>query len=63
LGFPAEMTRRASMVPTRLTRFRKETRALLLRAGYAHTDAALRASRIKIPNPRPPSFDGLPDVK
>ena len=63
LEFSAEMTRRASIIPTRLTRFSKQTRALLVKAGYAHTDAALRASRITMPNACPPSFDGLPDMK
>ena len=33
----ARLTRRASIVPTRLTKFKKGTRSLIVRAGYAHT--------------------------
>jgi NTE family protein len=62
LAFSAEMTARAAVVPTRLTKFPKETRRLLVRAGYAHTEAALAAGRVRIPNSCAPSFDGLPDV-
>lgn len=62
LGFTAEMTARATVVPTRLTKFDDETRKLLVRAGYAHTDASLAASRVRIPHPSPPSFDRLPGV-
>lgn len=53
---------RAAVVPTRLTKFSAETRRLLIRAGYAHTAAALAASRVPIPHPCPPSFNGLPNV-
>jgi NTE family protein len=56
LNLSAEMTRRASIVPTRLTRFDKSTRTLIVRAGNAHTEAAISASRISIPNDRPASF-------
>lgn len=62
LGFTADMTARAAVVPTRLTKFSAETRRLLIRAGYAHTAAALAASRVPIPHPCPPSFNGLPNV-
>jgi NTE family protein len=62
LAFSAEMTARAAVVPTRLTKFSKETRRLLVRAGYAHTEAALACGRVRIPNFCAPSFDGLPDV-
>ncbi|MGY3133458.1 hypothetical protein ACVWZM_004140 [Bradyrhizobium sp. USDA 4501] len=62
LGFTADMTARAAVVPTRLTKFSAETRRLLVRAGYAHTEAALAASRVPIPHPCAPSFDRLPDV-
>jgi NTE family protein len=62
LAFSAEMTGRAAVVPTRLTKFSKETRQLLVTAGYAHTEAALAASRVPIPNPCAASSDGLPDV-
>jgi NTE family protein len=61
LGFSADMTHRVSIVPTRLTKFPKDTRLLIVRAGYAHTEAALSASRIPVPN-RPASFDAIPDV-
>jgi NTE family protein len=56
------MTARAALAPTRLTKFSKETRRLLVKAGYAHTEAALAASRVRIPSSCAPSFDGLPDV-
>lgn len=62
LGFTAKMTAQAAAVPTRLTKFSAETRQLLIRAGYAHTEAALTASRVPIPHPCPPSFVGLPKV-
>lgn len=63
LGFSAKMTAQAAMVPTRLTKFSADTRRLLVRAGYAHTDAALSASRVQIPHPCDPSFERLPDVR
>jgi NTE family protein len=62
LNFSADETRRASIVPTRLTKFAKKTRLLIVRAGYAHTAAALSASRIPIPISCSPSFDAIPDV-
>lgn len=62
LDFSAEMTARAAIVDTRLTKFPKETRQLLVRAGYAHTTAALAASRVPIPRPCTPDFKRLPDV-
>jgi hypothetical protein len=62
LAFSADMMARAAAVPTRLTKFCKETRQLLVRAGYAHTEAALAVSRVRIPNSCAPSFEGLPDV-
>ncbi|WP_316186575.1 MULTISPECIES: patatin-like phospholipase family protein [unclassified Bradyrhizobium] len=63
LGFTAGMTACAAVVPTRLTKFSAETRRLLVKAGYAHTEAALAASRVPIPHPCTPSFDRLPDVR
>lgn len=60
LAFSAEMTARAAIVPTLLTKFSAETRRLLVRAGYAHTEAALTASRVRIPNPCDPTFERLP---
>jgi hypothetical protein len=62
LGFTANMAAEAAVVPTRLTKFSKQTRKLLVRAGYAHTTAALTASRIQIPNPLAPSFARLPNI-
>ncbi|MER9920552.1 MULTISPECIES: patatin-like phospholipase family protein [unclassified Mesorhizobium] len=62
LEFTPQMTAEAARVPTRLTKFPRETRQLLVRAGYAHTAAALAASRIQIPNPLAPNFDRLPNV-
>ena len=62
LGFSALETRRAAAVETRLTRYPAETRVRILRAGYAHADAALRASKVQIPVSVPPSFDHLPSV-
>lgn len=62
LGFSAKMTAQAAIVPTRLTKFSADTRRLLVKAGYAHTEAALSASRVRIPHPCDPSFERLPDV-
>jgi NTE family protein len=62
LGFTPQMTAEAAVVPTRLTKFSRKTRQLLVRAGYAHTTAALAASRIPIPNPLVPNFGRLPNV-
>jgi len=62
LGFTSAETRQAAEVPTRLSRYPVETRALIVRAGYAHVDAALRASKVPLPNACAPSFEGLPRV-
>jgi NTE family protein len=62
LNFTAEETRQAAAVPTRLTRYSVSVRTCVLRAGYAHADAALRASKLMIPINTPPSFDDLPTV-
>jgi NTE family protein len=62
LGFTSAETRQAAEVPTRLSRYPVETRTLIMRAGYAHVDAALRASKVPLPNARAPSFEGLPRV-
>jgi hypothetical protein len=50
LNFSLQETCRAASVPTRLTRVSTEIRACILRAGYAHADAALRGSEIILPN-------------
>jgi NTE family protein len=60
LGFTAEQTRQAAEVETRLTRYPLATRVNIIRAGYAHADAALRASKIPLPNSTTPDFSGLP---
>ncbi|WP_050995933.1 patatin-like phospholipase family protein [Bradyrhizobium yuanmingense] len=62
VAFPEESTRRASLVPTRLTRFSDDIRRLLVEAGYAHTTAALAASRIALPLPSPADLRRLPAV-
>lgn len=61
LAYPADKSREAAQVPTRLTRYRREIRINVMRAGYAHADAALRASRIPLPD-RAPNFEGLPEI-
>ena len=62
LGFTAEQTRQAAEVETRLTRYPLATRMNIIRAGYAHADAALRASKIPLPNSETPDFSRLPVV-
>ena len=62
LGFSAEDTRRAAAVPTRLKRFPGQVQALVMRAGYAHADAALRSSDLGGVVVSPPSFEGLPTI-
>jgi NTE family protein len=62
LGFTTDQSKRAAEVPTRLTRYPLATRVNVVRAGYAHADAALRSSRITLPNACTPTFDALPKV-
>jgi NTE family protein len=62
LNFTSAETRQAAQVPTRLTRYPAPVRTCVLRAGYAHADAALRAAKIVIPINTAPSFDRLPAV-
>ena len=50
------------MVPTRLTKYPAEICQLVLRAGYAHADASLRASKIALPVTGEPSFETLPAI-
>jgi NTE family protein len=57
LRFSAADTRRAATVPTRLTKYPAEIRGLILRAGYAHADASLQASKISLSVIREPSFE------
>jgi NTE family protein len=62
LGFSSSQTRQAAAVATRLTRYPIETRVGILRAGYAHADAALRASQLELPVQSLASFEQLPQV-
>jgi NTE family protein len=62
LGFSLMDTQRSAAVPTRLIKYPAEIRELILRAGYAHCDAALRASKIPLPAACKPSFTNLPAV-
>ena len=62
LGFGADETRHAAEVPTRLTRYTPTTRLLIMRAGYAHADAALRGSKVQMPLETKASFENLPSV-
>ncbi|WP_281287326.1 patatin-like phospholipase family protein [Methylobacterium terricola] len=59
LGFSEADTRRAAAVKTRLKRFPREIQEVVMKAGYAHADAALRRSSLTIV-PSTPSFDALP---
>jgi NTE family protein len=60
LNFSSDETGQAAGVPTRLTKYPMATRILIIRAGYAHADAALRASNINLPVSSVPSFANLP---
>jgi NTE family protein len=62
LNFSSKETGVAAAVKTRLKRFPKDVRTAVLRAGYAHADAALTASGITVPVTAPPTFGNLPDV-
>ena len=59
-GFGADESQQAAEVPTRLTRYSSATRMLIMRAGYAHADAALRASKLQVLVETTPSFANLP---
>src|SRR6266550_157325 len=56
-------TELATAVPTRLTRYPSRTQNLIMRAGYAHADAAIRASNLGALVAHAPSFQGIPVVK
>jgi NTE family protein len=60
LEFPSEATQQAASVATRLTKFPNDVQNLLMKAGYAQADAALRASSIGHLIDCPPNFAGLP---
>ncbi|WP_052083683.1 patatin-like phospholipase family protein [Methylobacterium oryzae] len=61
LGFTAADTKLAASVKTRLKRFPDHVQRTVMRAGYAHADAALRRGGM-IPPGRAPSFVGLPSI-
>jgi NTE family protein len=63
LAFTAAQTRQAAEVATRLTKYPLETRKLIVRAGYAHADVALRSSKVPLPNPCAPNFASLPKIR
>lgn len=60
LAFRSSETHHAAAVVTRLTRYSIETRRRLIRAGYAHADAALRAGKLPLPGSSTPCFGGSP---
>jgi NTE family protein len=62
LNFSSTETNLVAEVPTRLTRYSAEIRTRILRAGYAHADAALRASGIDMPVRSAVSFEHIPSV-
>jgi len=59
-GFSAEATKQAAVVPTRLTRFSDGVQNLVMKAGYAHADAALRTSGLPDLIDSKPNFGSLP---
>lgn len=63
LEYSSEQTRQAAEVATRLTKYPLDTRINIVRAGYAHADAALQASRIVLPHFCEPNFSRLPTIK
>lgn len=60
LGFGEGETRRAAAVPTRLKPLAKDVQSVVMRAGYAHSDAALHKGGLAVVA-NAPSFQGLPD--
>ncbi len=60
LGFSSEATASAAKVATRLTRFSRDVQNLVMKAGYAHADAAVRASALSGLPDRAPDFASLP---
>jgi NTE family protein len=63
LRFSNESTKSAAAVPTRLTRYPSDIQNLILQAGYAHADGAIRASNVGALLARPPTFENIPAVK
>lgn len=61
LGFTEAETKLAASVKTRLKRFPGPVQRTVMRAGYAHADAALRQGGM-VPAGLEPSFDGLPSL-
>jgi NTE family protein len=62
LGFDSQSTHQAASVATRLTRFPAGVQDLVIRAGYAHTDAALRAAILAGLVTSTPTFAVLPSA-
>ena len=60
LGFDADATSKAAQVKTRLTRFAARVQNLVMMAGYAQADAALRSSKLPGLLDCAPSFASLP---
>ncbi|MCW2276538.1 NTE family protein [Rhodoblastus acidophilus] len=60
LEFSSDSTKQAASVATRLTRFPNEVQDLMMKAGYAQADAALRASKVGRLNDCQPDFSRLP---
>jgi NTE family protein len=60
LAFDAEATSKAAQVKTRLTRYPSQVQNLVMMAGYAQADAALRASGLPGLLDCAPSFAALP---
>ena len=60
LAFSSELTKQAASVATRLTKFPNEVQDLVMKAGYAQADAALRASKVERLLDCPPDFSRLP---
>lgn len=61
VNFTHEEAARAAAVPTRLKRFSSEIQNLLIRSGYAHCDAALRASSLEFSDVAP-DLSSLPSA-
>lgn len=60
LAFGGDATSKAAQVATRLTRFPAQVQNLVMKAGYAQADAALRSSGLPGLPDSAPSFASLP---
>ena len=63
LDFDLQATQRSAHVATRLTRFPADIQNLIIKAGYAQTDASLRASRLPALIASKADFAVLPTVR